>query len=405
MTIEQKLPPVPGGAPAPLAWDEGLGAWVASRYDDVAELLRSPDFQPVDLADRLRDLGERSGHSYSHLVMLFSGVLFFRSGPTHAAGRRFLKRAIAEMAPQLGETAIRDAVGSVLAGCGAQGEVDAVADIGVPIPLAVMSRALQVSDQTAAAVMEHGLGMIDAWQRLPLRVYADLEARSRAMVEVIEAEIDQARAHGNTRLSRIIELHDREPAAEPGQLTAAVFFLLWTGLETTASLLSTVAMMHLADPGLRGRLDADRGLIPAAVEEAIRLASPLRQANGRVARMRTQLGQQVIEAGAIVTPMLGRCGRDPHAYGEPDRFRLDRGGPPSLAFGAGSHACLGSHIARLEARVLTEMLVDDYRIRPTGSPVEWETSSRFSGRPSAILRLRTLRLAISPARKATVGSE
>jgi cytochrome P450 len=136
--------------------------------------------------------------------------------------------------------------------------------------------------------------------------------------------------------------------------------LIIGGIETTAHVLGNV-MYHLATrPDIRERLDADRGLIPTAVEEFLRYESPA-DARGREVVCPVQVGGAHIEPDDRVALFYSAANRDPAKYDNPDELILDRyagRAVPHLSFGAGPHRCPGAHLARLEIAVTIEEVLD-----------------------------------------------
>jgi cytochrome P450 len=136
--------------------------------------------------------------------------------------------------------------------------------------------------------------------------------------------------------------------------------LIIGGIETTTHVLGNV-MYHLATrPAIRERLNADRGLIPAAVEEFLRYESPA-DARGREATCPVQVDGARIEPNDRVALFYSAANRDPAKYDHPDEIVLDRfagRAAPHLTFGAGPHRCPGAHLARLEIAVTIEEALD-----------------------------------------------
>lgn len=175
-------------------------------------------------------------------------------------------------------------------------------------------------------------------------------------------------------------------------------FLFAAGQETTARLLSSVLLVLAEHPDLQALLREDRSLIPAFVEETLRLESPVKS-DFRLVRRSTTLHGVDLPAGTTVMLLNGAVNRDPARFEEPDRFRIDRpNAREHLAFGRGVHACPGSPLARVEARVSVERLLDrmaDIHLdEAEHGPV---SDRRLSYEPTYILRgLTALHLAYTP---------
>ncbi|MGN2638189.1 cytochrome P450 [Nocardia takedensis] len=134
--------------------------------------------------------------------------------------------------------------------------------------------------------------------------------------------------------------------------------LVAAGAESTISLLGASVWLLARHPDVLARLRADRGLIPAFVEEALRLESPFRGHFRHVVRD-TSLGEVDLPAGAHLYLAWGAANRDPRRFDAPDRIDLRPSARRShMAFGRGAHLCVGAALARLETRIGIEFLLD-----------------------------------------------
>ncbi len=134
--------------------------------------------------------------------------------------------------------------------------------------------------------------------------------------------------------------------------------LLFGGIETTEGMIANLLVHVLGDTKVARRLRGDRSLVPAAIEESLRL-EPAAAVIDRYATTATELGGARIARGDLVRISLAGANRDPAVFEDPDRFVLDR---PNVrlhvSFAHGPHVCLGMHLARLEARLALEALLD-----------------------------------------------
>jgi cytochrome P450 len=178
----------------------------------------------------------------------------------------------------------------------------------------------------------------------------------------------------------------------------AATFLFGAGQETTAKLLGSALQILCDQPDLQQALRDDRGLVPAFVEETLRMESPVKTAF-RLARKSTCIGGVDIPAGTTVMIAPGAVNRDPERFENPHEFRLDR---PNLrehiAFARGVHSCPGAPLARVEGRVSLERILDrmaDIHVNEAKhGPVG---SRRYNYPPTYILRgLTELHLQFTP---------
>lgn len=133
----------------------------------------------------------------------------------------------------------------------------------------------------------------------------------------------------------------------------------WTVGELSTIAASVGILLHLlaSRPDEQRRLRADRSLLPAAIDEMLRIHPPL-LANRRRATRDVELGGQRVAAGDRVTVLWASANRDEAVFGDPDALRLDRDPTDNLLYGAGVHVCPGAPLARLELRVLLEEVLD-----------------------------------------------
>lgn len=174
--------------------------------------------------------------------------------------------------------------------------------------------------------------------------------------------------------------------------------LFSAGQETTVRLLATGFQVLAEDPALQERLRKDPDLIPDFVEECLRYESPVK-GDFRLARRATTVGGVDIPAGTCVMVLNGAANRDPRRFEDPTEFRVDRqNARTNLAFGRGLHACPGGPLARTEARVSIQRMLERTRdIRISESHHGPAGNRKYSYAPTYILRgLNRLHLEFTP---------
>jgi cytochrome P450 family 150 subfamily A5 len=184
-----------------------------------------------------------------------------------------------------------------------------------------------------------------------------------------------------------------------GDVTRIAANLFAAGQETTIRLLGSALQIIGDRPGLQQFLREDRDRIPNFVEETLRYESPVK-GDFRLSLVRTAVGGVEVPAGSQVMVLNGAANRDPRHFEHPSEFRVDReNAREHLAFGHGIHFCAGAHLARTEARITVERLLDrttDISISeadhgPAGA-------RRYDYAPTFILRgLTQLHLTFAPA--------
>jgi cytochrome P450 len=136
----------------------------------------------------------------------------------------------------------------------------------------------------------------------------------------------------------------------------------WTvgELATMAASIGILVQYLAAHPDLQRRLRERPALLPAAIDEILRLEAPL-IANRRIVTRDVEIGGQPLAAGERVTLMWASANRDEEVFGDPDEFRLDRDPALNLLYGAGIHVCPGAPLARMELRIVMEALLKGTR--------------------------------------------
>jgi cytochrome P450 len=162
------------------------------------------------------------------------------------------------------------------------------------------------------------------------------------------------------------------------ELLQMLILLLVAGNETTTTLIGNTVLTLLAQRDELAKVRADPTLIPSAIEEVLRFSSPV-QMDPRCAAVDTELCGQKIGKGEIVITWLGSANRDESVFRDPDRFDGARRENRHLAFGFGTHYCLGSNLARLEAQTALRVLLRrtrDFRLA-TAEPLPLHRSIVF----------------------------
>ncbi|MFN8027230.1 MAG: cytochrome P450 [Acidimicrobiia bacterium] len=252
---------------------------------------------------------------------------------------------------------------------------DFMTAVGSLVPINVVSWLVGFTDADAQMLLQAAL---DSTEMLAATMsLAELEAMflrtdqiGRWLAEQMQAAMADPRADLLGAVARGIE----SGAFTFDSAVVVLHTLLSAGGESTSSLLGNAVRILADDPDLQQRLRADRTLIPAFVEEALRLESPFRF-HMRAAHADLELAGTEIPKGSTVLMLWGAANRDPDEHERPDEVVLDRPTPRHhVAFGRGIHHCVGAPLARIEARVVLETLFDETEHFELGGEPRWANS-------------------------------
>ena len=157
-------------------------------------------------------------------------------------------------------------------------------------------------------------------------------------------------------ISGLLKAQEEGDRLSDRELLANCVLLLIAGHETTTNLICNGTYALLRHPDQLKRLRDDPSLIPTAVEELLRYDSPVQFTN-RFLTADMELGGKTLRAGQMVLLLLAAANRDPEQFPDPDKLDVGRQNNKHVAFGLGSHFCLGAPLARLEGRLVFEALL------------------------------------------------
>jgi cytochrome P450 len=158
--------------------------------------------------------------------------------------------------------------------------------------------------------------------------------------------------------SSLVAAASRSGGLERAEVVSNAAVLLFGGIETTEGMIANAVLHLLAHSEQRALLDEDRGLLPNAIEESLRL-EPAAAVIDRYATGDVRLGDASVERGELVTISIAGANRDPDVFPDPDRFDVRRENARlQVAFAHGPHVCIGMHLARLEAHTAVGRLLD-----------------------------------------------
>jgi cytochrome P450 len=190
------------------------------------------------------------------------------------------------------------------------------------------------------------------------RLLAEATQAAQEFSEHLRGLIADKRRHPDERLmSKLIDAADAGEQLSDRELVATCIMLFFAGHETTVNLIGNGTLALLRNPDQLNLLRRRPELINSAVEELARFDSS-GQMTFRFALEDVELRGKVIHRGEPIAVVIGSANRDPSVFADPDKLDITRTDNPHLAFGSGHHYCLGSGLARIEARIAISVLLD-----------------------------------------------
>jgi cytochrome P450 len=287
--------------------------------------------------------------------LMFSDQLPSFDPPKHTAHRGLLMRLITPKRLKENEEFMWRLADRQIDEFLPRGACDFVREYANPFTLLVIADLLGVPEEDHDTFRDQLQGD-DRPTRKGGMVHKPLEFLYERFTAYIEDRRREPRNDVMTQLATATFPDGTLPDVEDVMLIASNLFA--AGGETTARLLGTMLRFLGERPELQQRLRDERHLVPNFIEETLRLETPL-HAQFRLARVSTSLGGVEIPAGTTLMLLNGAANHDPRTFDEPHELRLDRvNGRHHLGFGFGIHTCAGAPLARAEARVSLERILD-----------------------------------------------
>ncbi|NUT53775.1 MAG: cytochrome P450 [Saccharothrix sp.] len=331
----------------------GREAWLATRYADAKVVLADPRFKRAPVMDAEYD-PPRTMPEVPNITTILS-----MDPPEHTRLRRILAKAFtARRTAQLRDRA-QQIVDGLLDAVEEQGPpADLVDALAMPVAITLISEMLGVPSLDRAKFREWS----DAAVAITAFTVPEIEAAAASLRAYIRDLVEEKREHpADDMLTVLVHAHDNDDRLTEEELVSFGVTLLIAGHETTGSEISNFVHQLLTHPDRLAELRADPSLVPAAVEELLRITK-LSGAPGfpRIATEDVELSGVTIRAGDAVFVDGLVANRDPAVFPDPDVIDFHRGHNPHFAFGHGVHHCIGAPLARMELQVTISTLLNRF---------------------------------------------
>ncbi len=342
-------------------YHSGLGAHLLSRYADVDAVARNPSMvrtreaflEPEELAGEraAREAAMPNHFRYVQFSLLDS------DGAVHRRLRKLLLGQFARHAVKRFTPVIETHLSGLLNGCIERGEFDFVADLAAHVPGWIIGHVLGVPPADRP--------QLKAWSENIVQFFnAGRTAEHAALAEANTAEFADylkrlVRSRGQRQEDDLLSLLIAAQQAgqlDEAELISTCMLILMAGHGSTIDALGTGLYALLRHPQELDRLRREPALMSTAVQEMFRFEAPLPYFH-RYAAEPVEIGGIAYDRGTKLGLLYGAANRDPEAFADPQRLRIDRLPNRHLAFGRGAHLCLGNNLSRLDMEIFFALLL------------------------------------------------
>ena len=333
-------------ANAPVYFDAANGVWGITRYADLKAIAADP-----------------GRFSNSQGIRPDNGplpMMIDMDDPAHLRRRKLVNKGFTPRRVRESEERIRVVCDSIIDAVCEWGSCDLVGDIAAPLPMIMIGDALGVAPEDRNDLLRWSDDMVSALSGSSSTDEALMKAATAFSEYQAYSErvIGERRAAPGTQdlMGVLVDAEVDGDRLDDLELVHESLLILIGGDETTRHVISGGMHQLLLHPDQRDRLVADPSLMPGAVEEMLRWVSPIRNM-ARVVVDDTVFGGQPMQAGQKLLLMYPSANRDESVFEDPFRFDIARTPNDHVAFGFGTHFCLGASLARLEITVMVDRLL------------------------------------------------
>ncbi|MBI03737.1 MAG: cytochrome P450 [Acidimicrobiaceae bacterium] len=352
----------------------GRGYWAITRHADVVEASRHPEWFCSGEGTNITDLPPEFRE--------FFGSMISMDDPKHARLRKVVSAGFTPRMMRSLEEGVESTAAGIIDRVAARGSCDFVTEVAARLPLAIICDMMGIAPDRYDEVFHHSNVVLSQGDPEYIPPDADpLESLlgAGAGLAAIMHETSESRRGGDgqdlTSLLVNAEVDGERLSAD--ELASFFVLLCVAGNETTRNAISWGLHYLTKNPDQRALWQADiDGVTPTAVEEIVRISSPVIHFRRTVTTDGVRLGDHKFSAGDKVVLWYNSANRDEEVFTDPDRFDVTRDPNPHVGFGGpGPHFCLGAHLARWEIGVMFRQLLTRLPdIEATGEPDRLRTN-------------------------------
>lgn len=327
--------------------------WFITGYEEVVAVLKDTRFQsriPLPEASK----------KYEQLKNIQSDMMLFKNQPDHKRLRLLVSQAFTPNTVECCRPFIQETVNDLIDQVYNNKTMDVVSDFAFPLASLVIAKILGVPAEDRNKFKEWTAVFIQTIDLTRSRkALANGTEITRKVIMYFKELIEKRREKPQDDLiSRLIQAEQQGGKLSYDELLAACILLMIAGHETTVNLISNSILSLLQNLEQLKKLQSQSHLIETAIEEFLRFESPA-QLIARTASENIAIGETIIQKGEQIYLLLGAANRDPKKFMNAHMLDITRSPNPHLAFGYGAHFCLGSSLARIEAQIAIQALLQN----------------------------------------------
>jgi cytochrome P450 len=368
----------------PVHWSDAIGGWVLTRYDDMVASFK--DTEHFSNEGRLARAVEHLTPESRVKLKTFEDHyrtkgLLHSDPPDHTRLRLLVTKAFTPRTVEAMQPRIRAIANELLNQVEPAGRMDVIRDLAVTLPITVLAEIMGMPPEEKLLV-KHWADALLAFQGVNNPSEKILEAAQKTLVELKLYLADLVRAKrrkpGTDLVSQLVAAEAEGEKLSESELINTAITLLVAGHETSTSLIGNGIYTLLHNDSQWHLLQGDLSLLPSAIEEILRYESPVSR-QPRLMKHDAELGGKKLHQGQMLFQMLNAANRDPSYFSEPDSFDIRRQKNRHIAFGFGIHFCVGALLARTEASLVFQLIVERFpKIHLTDAPPDWDVHKRNS---------------------------
>ena len=330
---------------APAYFDESSGVWGITRYADIKEISKDPD--TFSNAGGIRPDGDA-------LPMMIE-----TDAPEHVRRRRLVSEGFTPRRIREAEEGIRHICDAIIDRVCERGSADFVHDIAAPLPMIVIGDMLGVAPEDRDTLLRWSDDMLKALGSPDPTAMDRAALAAMEYAEYITAVAAQRRrdSQSDDLIGTLVHAEIEGDRLDESSLIYESLLILIGGDETTRHVISGGMYELLTHPDQFALLAGDRARLPLAVEEMLRWVSPIKNM-ARTMTRDVDLHGQTLRKGQKLLLLYPSANRDEAVFEDPERFDVTRTPNDHMAFGFGSHFCLGNRLARMELAVMFDRLFE-----------------------------------------------